>query len=149
MNILLQTRLLACWVILVCCLITAILNIQTATTIVNFITFSVTVIVFLIELKRLYREPSQGYDVSNRSLTMLGSALVIGVCMVGYILNTNVVGGFTISVEVDGTPRECGVHQANPYKYVWVTEIVSHTVWFISMIVFLCCASAKRQKIEA
>lgn len=144
MNILTQTRLLACWVILVCCLITAIFNIQTSTTIVNFITFSATVIVVIVELKRWNRTPDQGYDASNRSITMLGSALVAGVCLVGYILNTNVVDGFTLSVEVDGIPRESSVRRANPYEYEWVAEIASHTVWLISMIVFLCCARAKR-----
>ena len=148
MNILTQTRLLACWVILVCCLITAIFNIQTSTTIVNFITFTATVIVVVVELRRWNRAPCQGYDASSRSITMLGSALVIGVCLVGYMLNTNVVDGFTLSVESDGIPRESSIRRANPYEYEWVAEIASHTVWFISMFVFLCCAWSKRRRIE-
>lgn len=153
MNMVTQTRLLACWILLGCCLVTAILNIRAVTTVINLITFVSASVVLLQELARIHREMHPGGAVPGGGALgsggsggdipgsiALGCALVAGASLVGGILDTDVIDGVTLVAGENGQIRECGGSgRFVARESTFAGDVLPYASWFVSMLGFLCC----------
>ena len=145
MNILIQTRLLACGILLICCLVTAVFNRMFVTSIINIITFLVAFGTLTLELKKAQRGMYVGREAEKPSISMLGSALIAGASLVGGIMYTDVMDGCSMYVDIHGQTYKA-VHQHGGSVFFCILSYVS---WFISMIVFLVyCARMPYRKSE-
>lgn len=146
MNITIQTRLWGCGILLGCCLVTAIFNSLVTTTFVNLITFVLVTIVLLIELARVHGGLYRENDASNASIVMLGCALVAGASLVGGMMSTDLMDGFTMYVDIHGQQYKATHRHLEHTGVAFFIIILSYFSWLFSMLVFLFCARKTRSK---
>ena len=143
MNLLIQTRLSACGILLICCLVTAVFNRLSVTSIINIITFLVAFSILTLELKKAQRGMYLGREAETPSIGMLGSALIVGASLVGGIAHTDLVDGCSMYIDIHGQTYKA-VHQ---HSGSFTICIMSYLSWIISMIVFLSfCARMPYRK---
>ena len=146
MNITIQTRLWACGILLGCCHVTTIFNSLATTTFINLLTFVLATIVLLIELARVHRGLYRENDASNASIAMLGCALVAGASLVGGMMSTDFMDGFTMYVDIHGQQYKATHRHLEHTGVAFFTIILSYISWLVSMPVFLFCARKTRSK---
>lgn len=133
MNTLTQTRLLACGVLLLCCLVTAVFNRMFVTSIINIITFLVAFGTLSLELKKAQRGMYVGREAEKPSIAMLGSALIVGASLVGGIMYTDIMDGISMYVDIHGQTFKAE-HQHGGSLFFC---LLSYLSWLISLMVFI------------